>query len=79
MKFKGVCFDERSDLIAYVESGVIEEDHVGRTIYKRARYNYFVKNLTDKKNYNDILLFVSFNTSVTISLPHFSFVRTSKT
>lgn len=59
MKFKGVCFDEKRDLIAYVESGVIEEDHIGRTIYKRARYNYFIKNLTDKKNYKDIVDFVT--------------------
>ena len=64
MKFKGVCFDERRDLISYVESGIIEEDHVGRTIYKRARYNYFIKNLTDKKNYNDIIDFVTSNSTV---------------
>ena len=64
MKFKGVCFDERRDLISYVESGVIEEDHIGRTIYKRARYNYFIKNLTDKKNYNDIVNFITTNSTV---------------
>lgn len=64
MKFKGVCFDERRDLIAYVESGIIEEEHIGRTIYKRARYNYFIKNLTDKKNYNDIIQFVTENNTV---------------
>lgn len=64
MKFKGVCFDERRDLIAYVESGIVEEEHIGRTIYKRARYNYFVKNLTDKKNYNDIIKFVTENNTV---------------
>lgn len=64
MKFKGVCFDERKDLISYVESGVIEEEHIGRTIYRRARYNYFVKNLTDKKNYDDIIKFVTENNSV---------------
>lgn len=63
MKFKGVCFDERRDLISYVESGIIEEDHIGRTIYKRARYNYFIKNLTDKKNYNDIVDFVTSNST----------------
>jgi hypothetical protein len=63
MKFKGVCFDERRDLISYVESGIIEEDHIGRTIYKRARYNYFIKNLTDKKNYNDIINFVTSNST----------------
>ena len=63
MKFKGVCFDERRDLISYVESGIIEEDHIGRTIYKRARYNYFIKNLTDKKNYNDIIEFVTSNST----------------
>lgn len=59
MKFKGVCFDERGDLVSYVDSEIIEEDHIGRTIYKRARYNYFVKNLTDKKNYNDIINFIT--------------------
>lgn len=64
MKFKGVCFDERGDLISYVESGIIEEEHIGRTIYKRARYNYFVKNLTDKKNYNDIIKFITENNTV---------------
>ena len=64
MKFKGVCFDERRDLTAYVESGIIEEDHIGRTIYKRARYNYFIKNLTDKKNYNDIIDFITANSTV---------------
>lgn len=63
MKFKGVCFDERRDLISYVESGIIEEDHVCRTIYKRARYNYFIKNLTDKKNYNDIVDFITSNST----------------
>ena len=63
MKFKGVCFDERRDLISYVESGIIEEDHIGRTIYKRARYNYFVKNLTDKKNYNEIINFITSNST----------------
>ena len=63
MKFKGVCFDERRDLISYVESGIIEEDHIGRTIYKRARYNYFIKNLTDKKNYNDIVDFITSNST----------------
>lgn len=67
MKFKGVCFDERKDLISYVESGVIEEEHIGRTIYKRARYNYFVKNMTDKKNYNDIIKFVTENNTVGIT------------
>ena len=64
MKFKGVCFDERRDLISYVESGIIEEDHIGRTIYRRARYNYFIKNLTDKKNYNDIIRFITENSTV---------------
>ena len=64
MKFKGVCFDERQDLISYVDSGIIEEDHIGRTIYRRARYNYFIKNLTDKKNYNDIIQFITENNTV---------------
>ncbi len=64
MKFKGVCFDERRDLISYVESGIMEEDHIGRTIYKRARYNYFIKNLTDKKNYNEIINFITINSTV---------------
>ena len=64
MKFKGVCFDERRDLIAYVEAGIIEEDHIGRTIYKRARYNYFIKLLPDKKNYNDIINFITTNSTV---------------
>jgi hypothetical protein len=64
MKFKGVCFDERRDLISYVESGIIEEEHIGRTIYRRARYNYFIKNLTDKKNYNDIIKFITENNTV---------------
>ena len=64
MKFKGVCFDERRDLISYVESGTVEEEHIGRTIYKRARYNYFIKNLTDKKNYNDIIKFITENNTV---------------
>jgi hypothetical protein len=64
MKFKGVCFDERRDLIAYVDAGIIEDDHIGRTIYKRARYNYFIKNLTDKKNYNEIINFVTTNSTV---------------
>lgn len=59
MKFKGVCFDERRDLVSYIESDILEEDHIGRTIYKRARYNYFIKNLTDKKNYNDIIDFIT--------------------
>jgi hypothetical protein len=64
MKFKGVCFDERRDLIAYVDSGILEEDHIGRTIYRRARYNYYIKNLTDKKNYNEIIDFVTINSTV---------------
>lgn len=64
MKFKGVCFDERRDLVSYVESGVIEENHIGRTIYRRARYNYFIKNLTDKKNYNEIMKFITENNTV---------------
>lgn len=64
MKFNGVCFDERRDLISYVESGIIEEDHIGRTIYKRARYNYFIKNLADRKNYNDIIKFITENNTV---------------
>lgn len=64
MKFKGVCFDERSDLISYVDAKIIEEDHIGRTIYRRARYNYFIKNLTDKKNYNEIVSFITENSTV---------------
>ena len=64
MKFKGVCFDERRDLISYVESGIIEEEHIGRTIYRRARYNYFIKNLTDKKNYNEVIKFITENSTV---------------
>lgn len=64
MKFKGVCFDERRDLIAYVDAGILEEDHIGRTIYRRARYNYYIKNLTDKKNYNEIVDFVTTNSTV---------------
>ena len=67
MKFKGVCFDERRDLIAYVTSGVIEEEHIGRTIYKRARYNYCIKNLTDKKNYNEIINFITTNSTTGIT------------
>ena len=63
MKFKGVCFDERKDLVSYVEAQIVEEDHIGRTIYKRARYNYFIKNLTDKKNYNDIINFITTNST----------------
>ena len=64
MKFKGVCFDERRDLISYVDSEIIEEDHIGRTIYKRARYNHFIKNLTDKKNYNEIINFITTHSTV---------------
>lgn len=76
MKFKGVCFDERRDLIAYVEAGVIEEDHICRTIYKRARYNYFIKNLTDKKNYNDIVNFVTSNSTTGVTdFDIYEFVR----
>ena len=67
MKFKGVCFDERRDLISYVDSGILEEDHIGRTIYKRARYNHFIKNLTDKKNYQNIVDFVTANSTVGIT------------
>lgn len=64
MKFKGVCFDERRDLISYIESGIIEEEHIGRTIYRRARYNYFIKNLTDKKNFNEIVKFITENNTI---------------
>ena len=64
MKFKGVCFDERRDLVSYVEAKIVEEDHIGRTIYRRARYNYFIKNLTDKKNYNEIVNFITENSTV---------------
>lgn len=64
MKFKGVCFDERRDLMSYVNSGILEEEHIGRTIYRRARYNYYIKNLTDKKNYNEIVDFVTANSTV---------------
>lgn len=64
MKFKGVCFDERKDLIDYVDAGIIEEDHIGRTIYRRARYNYFIKDLNDKKNYNEIINFITNNSTV---------------
>ena len=67
MKFKGVCFDEKRDLISYVNSGIIEENHIGRTIYKRARYNYYIKNLTDKKNYNEIIDFITTNSTVGIT------------
>lgn len=67
MKFKGVCFDEKQDLVSYVESGIIEEDHIGRTIYRRARYNYFIKNLTDKKNYNEIIKFITENNTAGIT------------
>lgn len=67
MKFKGVCFDERRDLALYVDSGTIEEEHIGRTIYKRARYNYFIKNLTDRKNYNEIIKFITENNTVGIT------------
>lgn len=64
MKFKGVCFDERRDLISYIDAKIVEEDHIGRTIYRRARYNYFIKNLTDKKNYNEIVNFITENSTV---------------
>lgn len=64
MKFKGVCFDERKDLISYVDAQIIEEEHIGRTIYRRARYNYFIKNLTDKKNYSEIVKFITENSTV---------------
>ena len=64
MKFKGVCFDERRDLISYVDTNIVEEEHIGRTIYRRARYNYFIKNLTDKKNYNEIINFITENSTV---------------
>ena len=57
-------FDERKDLVAYVESEILEEEHIGRTIYKRAKYNYFIKNLTDKKNYNDIIKFITEHSEV---------------
>lgn len=64
MKNKAVRFDEKRDLIAYVESGVIEDDHIGRTIYRWAKYNYFVENLTDRKSYNRIIKFVTENSSI---------------
>lgn len=57
-------FDERADLIAYVESNILEEEHIGRTIYRRAKYNYFIKNLTDKKNYNNIIKFITDNSQL---------------
>lgn len=59
-----IRFDERADLIAYVDSGILEEDHIGRTIYRRAKYNYFVRNLSDKKNYNEIIDFVTENSEL---------------
>lgn len=59
MKIKGVQFDERKDLESYVESEIFEEEHIGRTIYRRARYNYYIKNLTDKKNYDEVVRFIT--------------------
>ena len=67
MKNKAVRFDEKRDLIAYVESGVIEDDHIGRTIYRWAKYNYFVENLTDRKSYNRIIKFVTENVYTLVS------------
>lgn len=58
MKNKEFRFDERRDLIAYVESQIIEDEHIGRTIYKRARYNYFIKSMSDSKSYNEIIKFI---------------------
>ena len=34
MKNNVFRFDEKSDLIAYVESDILEEDRIGRTIYR---------------------------------------------
>ena len=57
-------FDERADLIAYVDTGILEEEHIGRTIYRRAKYNYFIKNLNDTKNYDSIMNFITENSSL---------------
>lgn len=57
-------FDERNDLIAYVESEILEEDRIGKTIYRRAKYNYFIKHMTDAKNYNDIIKFITDKSSI---------------
>lgn len=75
---KIVRFDERSDLINYVESGIIEDEHIGRTIYKRAKYNYFIKNLSDAKNYNDIVKFIEQNSNSGLTdLDLYEFIKTT--
>lgn len=76
MKFKGVCFDEEKDLTNYVKMNIIEEDHIGRTIYKRARYNYHIKHMSDVKNYNDVIKFITENNTIGIvDLDIYEFVK----
>ena len=54
---KNVIFNERRDIENIINSGEVTQDTVNKVISSMAKYNLYIKNLSDdeKKNIGDIL------------------------
>lgn len=58
MKFK---FDEQNAIERMIQCNFVDQDNITKTIYALAKYNFHVKNMNDKENYEFILTYITEN------------------
>ena len=58
---KEYVFNEKATIEQIINSGAVDSVNINRTIKKLARYNYYIKCLSEKESYDDIVSYMNIN------------------
>ena len=72
---KNVIFNERRDIENVINSGEVTQDTVNKVISSMAKYNLYIKNLSDEENYCDISEWFKINYCLYIETEFDSIIR----
>ena len=72
---KNVIFNERRDIENIINSGEVTQDTVNKVISSMAKYNLYIKNLSDEENYCDISEWLKINYCLYIETEFDSIIR----
>lgn len=72
---KSVIFNERRDIENIINSGEVTQDTVNKVISSMAKYNLYIKNLSDEENYCDISEWLKINYCLYIETEFDSIIR----
>lgn len=72
---KSVIFDEKRDIESVIQSGEVTQDSVNKIISSMAKYNFYIKDMRDEDNYNNISEWLKIHYSLYIETEFDSKIR----